>query len=55
METLWTNTPYKASDSVLCSPFVFCDSLRVGIEGDTAGGMPEQFLGDFDVRTAGPQ
>jgi len=54
-DTLWTNTAYKAGDSALCGPFVFRYGLRVGVQSDATGSMPEQLLGDFDIRTAGPQ
>ncbi len=54
-DTFWTHAAYQAGDSALRCPLVFGDGLRVGIEGDATGSMPEQLLGDFDVRAARPQ
>jgi hypothetical protein len=53
-DTFWTNTAYQAGNPALRCPLVFGDGLRIGIEGDATGRMPEQLLGDFDVRAACP-
>ena len=55
MDPLWIETAYQARDSILCRPFVLGDGLHIGIESYTTGGMPEQLLGNFDIRTARPQ
>jgi hypothetical protein len=54
-EALWINAAHQASDPVLRCSLLFGDGLSVGVQSDTAGGMPEQLLGDFDIRAARPQ